>query len=499
MFVFETKNGDYLGYFSFQIKTPSSFKEPPILVRVNCPRSKSYLNQFRNLKPQKMKIVFTLVIVCLCVLTSSAQFETCPAGANLNAIPKFAGVPTLVSGNALQQGAIYRYDNAVTSPFNMYALVKIDNIDNAEVAGIDERDLGNTSNDERFQPQIKPDLSTLSSDRRGLVTFTMTFYKSSNNVRVPLTGLRFTHYDMDGSTNGSTGWFREMGCLTNENLIRTSTAPPTNLVNAGNNNQNGYSWRQYQGSTVEHPGISSDPEVAMVGEYLATSSVTFRMGYDFKKGNGTNFTSPAFRQYAATFGCFRFGFPLPVKYLSFDAVVNDKTVLLKWVTSQEVNNSHFEVERSFDMNNYSTAAVVLDGFVSGANKSYQYKDNSNELQGRSVVYYRLKQFDIDGKFTYSKVIAVRLLANADVLMQVSPNPFIENLNVRFSSTQSGTAQIRISNAAGQIVLSKQALISKGYNNIQVEGLNSLGTGMYVAQLVVNGTVINNQRVIKSSF
>ena len=191
--------------------------------------------------------------------------------------------------------------------------------------------------------------------------------------------------------------------------------------------------------------------------------------------------------------------PLFVKYLSFDAVVNDKTVLLKWVTSQEVNNSHFEVERSFDMNNYSTVGVVLDGFVSGANKSYQYKDNSNELQGRSVVYYRLKQFDIDGKFTYSKVIAVRLQANADVLMQVSPNPFIENLNVRFNSTQSGTAQIRISNAAGQIVLSKQALISKGYNNIQVEGLNSLGTGMYVAQLVVNGTVINNQRVIKSSF
>jgi len=191
--------------------------------------------------------------------------------------------------------------------------------------------------------------------------------------------------------------------------------------------------------------------------------------------------------------------PLPVKYLSFDAVVNNKTVLLKWLTTQEVNNSHFEVERSFDMSSFNTIGIVLDGFINGTNKSYQFKDNSNELVGRSVVYYRLKQFDIDGKFTYSKVIAVRLQAKADVVMQVSPNPFSENLNVRFSSAESGAAQIRIVNSTGQTMLSKQALISKGYNNIQVEGLSGLATGMYVAQLIMNGTIIDNQRVIKNAF
>jgi hypothetical protein len=194
------------------------------------------------------------------------------------------------------------------------------------------------------------------------------------------------------------------------------------------------------------------------------------------------------------------GGPLPVQYLSFDAVVNDKSILLKWLTTQEVNNSHFEVERSFDMNNYSNIGLVLDGFlVNGTNKSYQFKDNSAELQGRSMVYYRLKQFDIDGKFTYSKVLPVRLQAKANTLMQVSPNPFIENLNVRFSSTENGVAQIRIINATGQTLLSKQSTISKGYNNIQIDGLSGLATGMYVAQLIMNGTVIDNQRVIKNPF
>lgn len=194
------------------------------------------------------------------------------------------------------------------------------------------------------------------------------------------------------------------------------------------------------------------------------------------------------------------GVILPLKYLSFDAVVNDKTVLLKWLTTQEVNNSHFEVERSFDNNNFSTIGLVMDGFtVDGTGKRYQYKDNSDELAGWSIVYYRLKQFDIDGKTTYSKVLAVRLQAKANTLMQVSPNPFIENLNVRFTSTESGVAQIRITNITGQTLLSKQSTINKGYNTIQVDGLSGLATGMYVAQLIMNGTVIDNQRVIKNSF
>ncbi|MBK7122301.1 MAG: T9SS type A sorting domain-containing protein [Chitinophagaceae bacterium] len=194
------------------------------------------------------------------------------------------------------------------------------------------------------------------------------------------------------------------------------------------------------------------------------------------------------------------GGPLPVKYLSFDAVVNDKTVVLNWITAEELNHNYYEVERSFDMNDYNTLGMVLDGFImNGTGKKYQFKDNSPELTGRSIAYYRLKQFDIDGKVTYSKVLAVRLQAKADVVMQVSPNPFTENLNVRFTSGESGTAQIRIVNSTGQTMLSKQALISKGYNNIQVEGLSGLATGMYVAQLIMNGTIIDNQRVIKNAF
>ena len=82
-------------------------------------------------------------------------------------------------------------------------------------------------------------------------------------------------------------------------------------------------------------------------------------------------------------------------------------------------------------------------------------------------------------------------------MQVSPNPFVENLTVRFNSSQKGMAEIRLISATGQTMLSKQSIISKGYNNIQLDGLSNLNNGMYVARLVMNGVVIDNQKIIKN--
>jgi hypothetical protein len=189
---------------------------------------------------------------------------------------------------------------------------------------------------------------------------------------------------------------------------------------------------------------------------------------------------------------------LPVKYLSFDAVAANKAVLLKWTITQEINNSHFEIERSFDNTTFTTIGLVLDGTtINGTEKNYLYEDNAPELLEKVIVYYRLKQFDIDGKMSSSKVIAVRLQASKDIVMQVSPNPFAENLYVRFTAIEKGTAEIRLINASGQIVLTRQSFISKGYNNIQLQGLSKFTNGLYVAQLLMNGVIIDNQKIIKN--
>lgn len=190
---------------------------------------------------------------------------------------------------------------------------------------------------------------------------------------------------------------------------------------------------------------------------------------------------------------------LPVTYTSFNGtVIDNKSVNLNWITAQEINNNYFEVERSFNNADFKLVGMVLDGFATtGGQKSYQFKDNATDLKGKSVVYYRLKQVDMDGKGSYSKVIAVKFQTSNSTDVQVSPNPFTENLYVRFNATENGNAEIRIISVAGVKVVSKQSTIVKGYNNILVEGLSKLAPGLYIAQLVQNGVVIDNKKVIRN--
>jgi hypothetical protein len=189
---------------------------------------------------------------------------------------------------------------------------------------------------------------------------------------------------------------------------------------------------------------------------------------------------------------------LPVKYLSFDAAVSEKTVLLTWVTTGEINNSHFEVERSFSGNNFKTIGLVLAPLsVLSDKNSYKFKDNSSELPGQTYAYYRLKQFDLDGNFYYSSILRVKLQSPiGQIVMTVSPNPFVEKVTLGFEAVNNGSSILKVVNISGQSVLSKQANLSRGYNSLQLEGLGKLNAGVYILQLLVDGTVIYNQRIIK---
>jgi len=191
---------------------------------------------------------------------------------------------------------------------------------------------------------------------------------------------------------------------------------------------------------------------------------------------------------------------LPVTYTSFTGKLADKTVFLDWKTENEINSAYFEVERSFNSTTFKTVGLVLDGFAAGNGKTfYKFKDNSTELQSNKYAYYRLKQVDKDGKYNYSTVVAIALNSSSSdvVKMTVSPNPFVEKLNVQFTTVTNGQAEIRVLNMNGQTVLSKQSTISSGSNNLEVNNLGKLNSGIYIFQLIKDGVVIDNQKIIKN--
>jgi hypothetical protein len=189
---------------------------------------------------------------------------------------------------------------------------------------------------------------------------------------------------------------------------------------------------------------------------------------------------------------------LAVKYYSFDAFLSGSTVTCNWVTEQEINNNYFELERSFDGINYATAAIIFSAESnSGTTESYTYKDNAAVLQNNSIVYYRIKQVDKDGGASYSKVITVRLKANAVSNLQLSPNPFNEKLTIKIDAVDNALATTKIINTTGQTVATSQSAVSKGFNNLQIGNLNALSKGIYVVQVSLNGVVTGNQKVIKN--
>ena len=185
-----------------------------------------------------------------------------------------------------------------------------------------------------------------------------------------------------------------------------------------------------------------------------------------------------------------------VKYVSFNGSLVSKTMLLCWVTSQELNNNYFEIERSFNGKDFTSVGLALDGFENDTNKEYAFKDNSKLLENKDVVYYRLKQYDNDGKFSYGNLLKISLKSENKDGIQFSPNPFIDNFSVKFIGNGFATAEILIANALGKSVLNKKVSVTKGYNNIQVEGLSSLPSGTYLATVVINGKVVGSKKIVK---
>ena len=426
-----------------------------------------------------MKRISTLACTVLSIVLSISNYHSAKAQCTAPAM-SWKNV-SLVSGTAGQVNAVYKFPS-VTPGVNAFVTL-IAKVSGSTLTSVDDLTYGYSA---AWQPVVKTPSTQVAAD--AYISFKIEFKDSIDNKAHQYPCFQLSFIDIDG--NGE--HIREFVATKDFDSYTVSGNTSLTITQTG-----GGGFTQATGALPDYAGLDTSAYNTNINfRFINKDKVNeVRIGtrvdatHDFKNryscGYFANITMPN-------------GGTLPVNYLSFDAVVNDKSVLLKWTTTQEVNNSHFEVERSLDMNTYKTIGLALDGFpVNGTGKSYQFKDLTSELDGKPVAYYRLKQIDLDGKATYSKVLAVRLQVKTDVAMQVSPNPFAENLNVRFNATENGTAQIRIINNQGQTLLSKQSAISKGYNNIQVDGLNGLAAGLYIAQLVMNGTVIDNQRVIRN--
>jgi hypothetical protein len=149
--------------------------------------------------------------------------------------------------------------------------------------------------------------------------------------------------------------------------------------------------------------------------------------------------------------------PLPLTWNEFTGQAAAKDIQLNWVTSAEVNTSVFEVEHKFENEDWRLLATVEASGNAVLESSYGYKHLSPRA-GRN--YYRIKQVDIDGRFTYSKTISVSI--GTDRSLKIIGNPVVNGKLLLDSDIEE---YISIYDLNGTEKL--KTMISSGRNSIDV--------------------------------
>ena len=109
---------------------------------------------------------------------------------------------------------------------------------------------------------------------------------------------------------------------------------------------------------------------------------------------------------------------LPLELLAFKAIPKPQQVDLKWVTANETNTAHFNVERSTDGRQFNLLGTVAAAGTSQAMVEYTFVDDA---PSKGVNYYRLDQIDISGERSYSNVVSAVYKWGA-VHLDLYPNP-----------------------------------------------------------------------------
>nr|HMQ70866.1 T9SS type A sorting domain-containing protein [Ignavibacteria bacterium] len=176
--------------------------------------------------------------------------------------------------------------------------------------------------------------------------------------------------------------------------------------------------------------------------------------------------------------------PLPVELSLFSSSVNENDVILNWVTTSELNNSGFDIERS--KVNASDNEWLKIGFVKGNGTSsntntYEYTDK-NVNSGK--YNYRLKQIDFNGNFKYynlSEEVTVGIPGKYS-LNQNFPNPFNPETIISYQIPSDHNVLIKIYDISGKEVLT---LVNEyevaGSYEIKFNGSN-FASGIYYYQI-----------------
>jgi hypothetical protein len=188
---------------------------------------------------------------------------------------------------------------------------------------------------------------------------------------------------------------------------------------------------------------------------------------------------------------FRNTLTLPVELISFTGTYLKPQAELRWATATENGNDHFDIERSADGSGFAPIGTVPSHYQANGQTTYYSFSDTKPVNGQN--FYRLRQVDKDGNFSYSAIVMVDASEPFVQQLRVSPNPVTANLSAQFKAVETGSLTVKIYNAEGREVRSAIHQAQAGDNRLTMP-TGPLPPGHYY--LVLSRP---NQRVAEARF
>ena len=283
-------------------------------------------------------------------------------------------------------------------------------------------------------------------------------------------GLSFIIYDIDGdNTNGDRAIVTANRSGTPQNITITALDPgfpggaPT-ITGSGT-------------TTATATGTQGNQTDDRVQVTIPGCITTLTIEYGNNPSGGTG---------GRSFSIGNLGWPtstLPVTFISFSGQKKaNNAVQLNWSTATELNADKYEIERSADGQNFITT-----GFVTALNQAGNYIfTDYTPTQG--ILFYRIKEIDIDGRFQYSTTIALKFNTLTLKGISIFPNPAGNSVYIT-SNSNTPLDKVQIFDFSGKTVFEKQGTVNK-------IDISSLSKGLYRVKATDRNGEISTKTLVK---
>ncbi len=193
--------------------------------------------------------------------------------------------------------------------------------------------------------------------------------------------------------------------------------------------------------------------------------------------SGETFTDDAFAVIASNQA------PLAIRLLAFNGNYNGTNVQLQWNVNGEYNTGYYEIERSADGITFEVAGRIEVSNTNVEVKTYRFAEIIDGAP--SVLFYRLKEVEQNGKLYYSSVLR---LSNGNLPGKVtlnSANPFSHFIQVQAQLREQSQIDIRMTNLSGAVVAVRTFTGMKGNNLLRIDQLAHLPNGVYLVHVQTN--------------